>query len=125
MKELKLNYSITSEVVEDQGQPLKIPVNDIILPSITRVPQGVNFDGMAERIDLIRKVKAGIASKSPSILLENVEHAALVKAMKAREDFLVVDPAIYDFINQVAGTPEAEVATKDTKIKEHPLKKAS
>lgn len=119
MKEIKLNYSLTSEIQTDEnGAALQTSVNDILLLALKNAPigdsmspGGMNFEAMGSRIDILKKLAKAASTQSNSIILENTEHATLISALKTTR-YTKIDPVLYDYIDSIVKLPEAVIATE-------------
>lgn len=117
MKELNIKDEFDAETIktaDNKPQRIKV-VPDIIMPAIAQLPPGgLDFLDMEPRITLIQKLKKAIAANEDSILLNDADHAELVKAMKGQR-YLIADLHIFNYVKSIINLPDAIVEVKNNK----------
>lgn len=123
MKSIDLNHEFEAEITQtSDGKPEKFTAKGMIKPAIVQMPQGqgINFDNLADRVSLSQKINKAIQSDDGIVLLENNEHAELVKALKEMlPKYALLEPALYNYVKDIAALKDVPVEEK----KVEPIKK--
>lgn len=115
MKKLDIGRVLIGELQRDpEDNLIKIEVSGLILRIIGKPIDGITFSEMGVMVDLARKINRAISNKENHVLLETVEHAALVARLKAFR-YAVVEPVIYDWIKEIDALPDVKITVDEGK----------